>query len=138
VPVCQIKFWDYYEFITVDDEVWLKWEDTEWTSLGFWPGPAAAQEGHTPSPRLRTTPNPSAGRSAVSFTLSKDGLVDVEIVDATGRIVRNLLSAELPAGEYAPEWNGRGDHGRRLPAGLYLTRIVSPDGVSTGRVVLVE
>jgi flagellar hook assembly protein FlgD len=81
-------------------------------------------------------PNPSAGTCNVHVSVSGNGRLNVDVVDATGRIIRHLLDGPHPAGDYSLTWDGRDDESRELPAGVYFTHVVTAKGTTTGRVVL--
>jgi protocatechuate 3,4-dioxygenase beta subunit len=60
----------------------------------------------------------------VSYTLSADAQVLVEVLNIAGRKVATLDSDEAaPAGVSTCTWNGRGGSGTSVPAGRYLVRI---------------
>jgi hypothetical protein len=101
------------------------------------------------------TPNGDGVNDQVvlGFTLARvnGALVNFEIYDLSGRLVRALPGRQLNAGLYAPSgsglgtqlpgsWDGRADGGDLLPPGLYLYRVVvelDPDEeVATGVVGL--
>ncbi len=56
--------------------------------------------------------------------------------DASGAVVRRLTEGQQPAGAHAVRWDGRDDAGNPLPAGVYLTRIETAEGVATGKVTV--
>jgi hypothetical protein len=136
VPVSQIKSWDFMSFVTLSDEMWLNDRNGHWYSLGRWPGTAGIQEGPSGMPSASTIPNPTSGPCRVSFSLVAEGPVSIEVVDATGRIVRRLLDGPHPAGDYSLKWDGRDDAGRELPAGVYFTHVTTAERTTTGRVAL--
>jgi hypothetical protein len=72
------------------------------------------------------TPNPLADESAIGFDLAQAGTVRLEAFDAAGRRVATILAAELGPGRYNPRWNGRGESGEPLGAGLYFVRLIAP------------
>jgi beta-lactamase superfamily II metal-dependent hydrolase len=81
----------------------------------------------------RPTPNPSAGPTRLAFTLPHEARVSVEILDLAGRRVwRN--ESWMPAGTHAWTWDGRGDDGSSLGAGLYFVRLSTPFGGRTDRI----
>jgi hypothetical protein len=43
-------------------------------------------------------------------------------------LVRDLLDGELPAGPHGRRWDGRDRRGRDMGSGIYLYRLVTPDG----------
>jgi len=65
-------------------------------------------------------PSPSADAIYFSYTLSERAEVTLVILDLGGRIVRRLVGPEpQEARAYDRVWDGRDDHGRELPAGIY-------------------
>jgi hypothetical protein len=96
------------------------------------PGPAFA------GLRLSAYPNPTSREMSVSFATSRGGPVQGDIFDVAGRLVRRLPPIEAAGGPHRLEWDGRDDGGRMAPAGVYLVRVTSPDGVATTRVAKVR
>lgn len=99
-------------------------------------------------------PNPAIGLSATCFwfDLATTGSVRLEILDLRGHRVRRLIppafTDPLPAGRYGRpgpagggrcdpnlEWDGRAEDGELVPRGIYLAKLVTPDGTFFKRVV---
>jgi flagellar hook assembly protein FlgD len=40
-----------------------------------------------------------------------------------GRLIRTLADQSFTAGEHLLRWDGKDDHGRHVPRGMYWTRI---------------
>ncbi len=74
---------------------------------------------------LRSTPNPFALSTTISFTLGVRAVVRADIFDARGRRVRTLLDAIADPGERAVVWDGRDETGSPVASGTYLCRIRS-------------
>jgi hypothetical protein len=87
-------------------------------------------------PGLAAMPNPSSGPVRLAFELADDGRVRLELFDVSGRLVRRLLSDVRSVGSHMLEWNGLGDDGKRVAAGVYLARLTTSTGVVTRRVIL--
>ncbi len=85
-----------------------------------------------PENRLLVHPNPFNPRTSLAFTLVEPGLVNVQIHDPRGRVVRELWSTDLAAGRHALLWDGRDDRGRDVAAGVYLARL-QVNGRDAGR-----
>lgn len=75
---------------------------------------------------LRASPNPFRG----AITIEWPGPLDLSGLSAAGRCVdvfdaagRRRATIELPAGAAQLEWNGAGDDGAPLPAGVYLLKL---------------
>lgn len=85
------------------------------------------------------SPNPLVAESMIRFDLATRGAVRLEVYDAAGRRVAGLLDAPLEPGRYSVRWNGRGEAGTPLGAGLYFARLTAPDGrTSSTRIVIVR
>lgn len=136
VPVSDIRFWTQFGFVTRFNEVW-DWRGDGFRNCGPWPGlPAATEEAGANAVSAGVSPNPSVGPCRIVFELRGDGPVTVEIVDATGRLIRRLLDGPHPAGDYSLIWDSRDDDGREVPAGVYFTRVTTREGTVNGRVVI--
>ncbi len=72
---------------------------------------------------LAIAPNPSRSSAALTFAIPRSDRVDLGVYDVGGRLVRRLLSRDLPAGRHEVVWDGRDESGRAVGAGVYLTRI---------------
>lgn len=103
-----------------------------------WDGSGAANEPPDESARLtaQIAPNPVHGACRLSFTVPQAGAVSVVLFDTTGRQIRVVLDAALPAGSYKPVWDGLQGNGTQAPAGVYFAKIVTPAGEETSKVVL--
>ncbi len=84
-------------------------------------------------------PNPFNPATTIRFDLPEAGNVALVIYDINGRQVRNLLvgQAFLP-GQHSVTWDGCDNHGRAVASGVYLMRLTAPEGVLTGRMVLLR
>ncbi len=89
-------------------------------------------------------PNPFNPSTMISFSLPEAGKVAVNIYNATGQLVRNLVDREMAAGRQTLRWNGRDQSGKAVAAGVYLYRIVvqgqdgSPAFTQTLRMTLLK
>jgi murein DD-endopeptidase MepM/ murein hydrolase activator NlpD len=97
--------------------------------------PAAA----VPVLMLRSYPNPAVGEALVSFSLPRADRVRLSVFDPAGRLVRQLLDADLPEGAHSVRWDGRDANGVGVPSGTYLYRLASPPaGIRSERFVLLR
>jgi hypothetical protein len=100
-------------------------------------------------------PNLSIGEATTCFwfDLAHAGDVRLEILDLRGHLVRTLIPSDaftepLPAGRYGRpggaasgrcdpslQWDGRARDGQAVLRGIYLAKLVTPDGVFFKRIV---
>lgn len=78
-----------------------------------------------PRTRAYAVPNPARSSVEVRFTPREAGPVRVEIFDASGRVVRSFIDADVRNGERAIAWDGKDNQGRLAPAGVYACRLRS-------------
>jgi hypothetical protein len=97
-------------------------------------GPAAPA-GTPSATRLHAAvPNPFTRSTAIAFDLASHGDVRLEVFDVTGARVATLAQGRWSAGRHSVSWEGSGDGGRSLAAGVYLVRLTTPGFTSTRRV----
>jgi hypothetical protein len=134
--------WENFVTVTYDDvQIW-RWmhEEQELTRFELWERSATTSDvdalpGQAP---VGVLPNPSLGSCHISFEVPSDGPVSVDVVDASGRMIRHLVRGRHPAGSYRIVWDTRDTRGHPVPSGVYLTRIETADGVRVGRVVVAK
>jgi hypothetical protein len=68
-------------------------------------------------------PNPTTGRTVFEFATPIDCHARLDVFDLLGRRVAVPLDGTVSAGRRAIEWNGLGDGGDRVRAGLYVCRL---------------
>jgi hypothetical protein len=90
------------------------------------PKVGVAECGSDPSSQnLAVKPNPSRGRTLLRYFLTGDADVNLVVLDASGRQVRTLVGAAVPAGAHSVTWDRRDESGRLLPSGVYFFRMVA-------------
>jgi hypothetical protein len=60
----------------------------------------------------------------IRFALPEASRTTVAIYSLTGRLVRELVNGEMPAGKHAVSWNGQDQTGAAVAAGTYFYRLV--------------
>ena len=68
-------------------------------------------------------PNPFNPGTVIDFALAKAGPVRIAIYDPSGRLVRELIAATLPAGPHRVQWDGTDGAGRNAASGVYWCRM---------------
>jgi len=82
-------------------------------------------------------PDPSRGGFDLRFTLAAPERVTLRIYDVGGRLVRQLPPADRGPGEQMVSWDGAGQTGAPVRAGVYFARIDGPRAHLVGRIVRV-
>ena len=102
--------------------------------------PPTAVDGDAPErPRLLDArPNPFNPRTVIPFSLPRAGEVELGIYDVAGRLVRTLVSGELPPGDHEAVWRGLDARGRAVASGAYYARLRTPRGVEVKAMSLVR
>ncbi|MCH8495898.1 MAG: hypothetical protein LAT57_09770, partial [Balneolales bacterium] len=73
--------------------------------------------------------NPDHGGATITFMLSKDAVVDIELFDLVGRRASRVMQNEsLSAGRTSIPLAGQASDGRALANGVYFLRVVARDG----------
>ncbi len=83
------------------------------------PGPFVLDQNH---------PNPFNASTTISFTLHAKGTVRLDIYDATGQLVRNLIDREMGAGNHRIFWDGMDMHSRTVSSGIYFYGLFHSSG----------
>jgi hypothetical protein len=72
------------------------------------------------------SPNPTAGKTALAWTLGAPAAIQLAIYDAHGRLVRRLAEGPHDVGPGGASWDGLSDLGVRAPSGVYFARLRVP------------
>jgi hypothetical protein len=101
--------------------------------IGAWPigcpassVPGAPERSPTTLHLGRTAPNPFGSVTRITYVVPgvSSGLpVVLSVYDATGRLLRTLVDATHSSGTHTVSWDGTGDAGRPVEAGLYFYRL---------------
>jgi hypothetical protein len=100
------------------------------------PGPVAVGRASLTALRLSlgATPNPFSGQARISFRLPRAAGARLAIHDLSGRRVRELVSANLSAGEHVAWWDGRDASGVAAAPGVYLAAVTAGGERATTRI----
>lgn len=82
-------------------------------------------------------PNPARAYATIRYHLPAAQLIQLQVYDLNGRLMRALVDHEQPAGDYAVRWNGRNELGVAAPAGIYFYRLIAGEKtVATRKLML--
>ncbi len=104
--------------------------------------PTGVPEGVVPESRLAlraNVPNPFATTTSVRFEIPTAAPVDLSVYDASGRLVRTLLSSEgRSAGAHSVSWDGRDNGGTQVASGTYFARLTVAGETVTRKATLLR
>jgi hypothetical protein len=82
------------------------------------------------------SPNPTSSTASVRYALSVPGRMSLDIYDISGRLVRNLASGDVNAGENSVMWDGKDSSGHTAANGVYTVTLSAQGKVETRRLVV--
>ena len=68
-------------------------------------------------------PNPFNPSTSVQFSIPQSGTVRLNVFNASGNLVAQLVNGEMMPGNYTTTWNGRDLDGQQAGSGVYFYRI---------------
>ena len=83
-------------------------------------------------------PNPFNPSTVIEYSIAEPSFVNLAIYDASGRIVRTLVSESKVADSYSLTWDGTNDSGVQVSAGMYLYKINAGSFTETKKMLLVK
>jgi len=83
-------------------------------------------------------PNPFNHRTQIKFSLDKTGFLHLQVVDVSGKILRNLMSGQFEAGSHSVFWDGKSNNGLQVASGVYFYRIISDDNSIIKKLILLQ
>jgi hypothetical protein len=107
----------------------------EYTTTGIGGGGSLSREAQV---FIVNHPNPFRQNTVISYQHSLESAASVGIYDLSGRLVRTLIGEATGSGRYAAAWDGMDREGRRLPGGIYFSRLAPGDGSHTRQMVLLH
>jgi hypothetical protein len=92
-----------------------------------------------PGDVLGVYPNPTYAGANILYRIPQVTSVEVNVYDVTGQLVRKIASGAFPGGARMVKWDGRGESGKQVSAGIYLVRLMASSGAhQTKRLVLLR
>lgn len=83
-------------------------------------------------------PNPFNSSTAIDYTITASGLVELTVFDLLGQPVRTLVQEYRSNGHYKTHWDGRDSGGTASASGVYFYRLDSADGRHERRLLLLR
>ncbi len=86
-------------------------------------------------------PNPFNPFTTITFEIPQsyaNSNVNLSIYNLRGQKIRLLVTANMAAGIYAIQWDGKNDHGQNVASGLYLCRLAAGNFAETNKMLLLK
>ena len=103
--------------------------------VGVEPLEGVAPTGHI---ALQALPNPLNSTTYLTFALTRDATLRLDIYDAAGRRVRTVAADFFEAGQHRIHWDGLDAQGRPPSAGIYFARLVGEKIAGTCRLTVLR
>ncbi len=85
-----------------------------------------------------TSPTTFSTFTRIKYELPKNSRVSLAVYDITGKKVKTLIDAELPAGCHSSIWDGTDDQNQPVSSGIYFLRMSGSNFSQTKKVNLVR
>ena len=84
-------------------------------------------------------PNPFNPITSINFTLRQTELLNLNIYDVQGRLIKTLIDNEqFVDGSYQFIWDGKNNHDKQVPSGMYLYELMSEDQLEIKKMILMK
>jgi hypothetical protein len=87
---------------------------------------------------LGNWPNPFNPSTGISFALKEAGTVRIDIFNARGQLVRNLVNGNLASGTHTAVWDGADNAGATVSSGVYYYRMYKGSYSSTRKMLMLK
>jgi len=87
---------------------------------------------------LQIKPNPVSSTASLSYTVNAVSDITLEIYDALGRNVKQLVHATQTPGSYNVKWDGSDENGKPLENGIYFGRLTVDNSSIAKPIVLLK
>lgn len=87
---------------------------------------------------LQNYPNPFNAGTTIAFDAPYDGPTHLSVYNLLGQRVVALFTGEAVQGRNNFFWDARDDAGIRVPSGVYIYQLISPQGVQSRRMMILK
>ena len=83
-------------------------------------------------------PNPFNPQTNIAYSTPREGRVELDIYDVSGRRIAALVDGVQGPGRHFVLWNGRSENGEEMASGVYFVRLQFAREVQSRKIVLVR
>lgn len=87
---------------------------------------------------LAISPNPTAGKTVLSYAVPAAGRFELAIYSIDGREITTLANGVREPGIYQARWNGCDSSGKPVAAGVYICRLATDRGTAVRKMVVLK
>ena len=87
---------------------------------------------------LGNYPNPFNPTTSISFALTNNSFVGLDVYNMKGQKVRSLANGNFTAGQHSVVWNGQDDNGSTVSSGVYFYRITTNEYTETKKMIMIK
>lgn len=88
--------------------------------------------------QLTLHPNPFRNSIKIGIRAGKYGRYSLEIYNVLGQKIKTIFNEERQSGYYELIWDGKDDHNRQMPAGIYYVLYQMVDSKTTAKLILIK
>lgn len=83
-------------------------------------------------------PNPFNPTTNISFSISNDSPVRLDIYNVKGQLINTLVNQELRKGNHTIQWDGKDKNNKPVSSGVYFSRIKTNDFTESKKMLLLK
>jgi hypothetical protein len=83
-------------------------------------------------------PNPFNPTTNIQYQISSSGLVEIQVFNITGELVKTLVSTNQSAGKYSVTWDGKDNTNTTVATGIYIYRVMHANSVLSKKMLLLK
>jgi hypothetical protein len=87
---------------------------------------------------IENSPNPFSSGTVIRYRLNRPAAVQIKILTPAGRLMQVLANSEQTPGLHSIQWDGRDRQGKKLPAGIYICRLISGRSIHVQKIILMH
>ncbi len=88
--------------------------------------------------KLSIYPNPFNPTTTISYSLQTEALVEINVYNVKGQLVKQLRKETVPAGNHKVVWNGKNSAGQNCSSGLYFCKMQTGKTTLTKKMMLIK
>lgn len=130
--VSKITFSNNNMILHKTDESILTWAISDIRKYNYNISTLVKEEDNLSNIDVLIYPNPSNGNFKIDYQVNQKGSVNISIIAADGRLIKNLFNANKNIGTYFLNYNSN------LAAGNYFVKIQNENNITTKKIIILK